>query len=134
MSMVPRQPLAFLGNRISELENALLTFKVSNGFSGRDPDTGNPLETFTVVTVRAYLKQTKPPITEQMPGANPSTIYLKGRAIAPKILPPGIKPQAVAEAKVGELQGKFTLSAAVQSAADGVSEQLGSVITGYLQI
>lgn len=138
--LVPRSNLIPHGNIIAGLGNAKLTFKTNNGFSGFDPDSGNPIDVFTTFELTAYLKQVKPSKLEQIPGVNAGTIYLKGRALAPKLLPLAIKPGSTADAVIenvasgNQLKGQFTLTACVQSAHPGVTEEMGTKITGYLQL
>ncbi len=120
------------------LNNATLTFQVGSGTISYDAETGNPIESTTTITVSAKLDQTKEPNFDpaRTQPRNLPGIYMEGYAIDPAIIPTTVARDAVAQATINGLTGKFHLVSKMQLAALevlGFTELTGQKICGYFE-
>lgn len=85
------------------IDNAVLTFTISTGFSGGyDPITGNPLFGTTTLTVRAKLDQKKdaPRDVERPQNSNLKSFWVEGYCCDPATLPDSIAKDAVCDCAI----------------------------------
>jgi hypothetical protein len=120
------------------LNNAQLTFQVGTGTITHDLDTGNPIESTTPLNVSCKLDQKKEPYQDpaRTQPQNLPGIYMEGYAIDPAIIPTTVARDAVAQATINGLTGRFYLVPKMQLAALevlGFTELTGQKICGYFE-
>jgi len=124
--------------------NAELRFPVVSQTQISDPETGNPVLATTELKIQASLNrlpQGKTPgsTQDEIPGVNPTDVFLQGRAINPQTLPPQLLRGGTGTIEItdpvsgSKLKGDFLLLATVPSKYALVTQLLGHPIEGYMQ-
>lgn len=111
--------------------NATVTFKVRSN----EPVVGvyGHLENNLIdYSVRCFLVQKKPPISQLINEGNQEEIYVEGRCIEPKRLSLDIQPEVLGDASLNGVNYKFRLAPSITSAFFDEDEILGQKINGYL--
>lgn len=91
-----------MGHPFKKYSNLILFYETGSGTFTRDPDTGNwiednPVKNFIICSVTANLL---PDTYKEYAGTNPSSQFLEGYLVKPKLFPSGIKTLQRLEAKL----------------------------------
>lgn len=124
--------------------NAVLRFTVSGVNTTVDPNTGNPVSAKTEIKIQASLNPIAPgktPASTQVniPGVNPTDVFLTGRATNPMQLPTALQKggkgtiELTDPATGGKTKGEFLMMASVPSKYAIATQLLGHRIEGYMQ-
>lgn len=89
-------------NSLLDTSNCTLSFKVRGAQTGRDPVTRHPIYTETTLNIAAYVVQAKEPVTSIFPGADEMANLLKGRCVAPMLLPASINPDGLCTLSIAD--------------------------------
>ncbi|NEQ45631.1 MAG: hypothetical protein F6K00_19630 [Leptolyngbya sp. SIOISBB] len=121
--------------------NATLTFEVSSGEQEIDENGVTRVVTETL-TVKAFLNEassnTSSSVDDYEPIGERHSLFMEGRCLDPKSLPPslgvGSEAKAVIGGQVGKITGTFSLAAVAQSPFEKVPKALGQKIRGELVV
>jgi hypothetical protein len=122
------------------IDNVTLTFTVTSGLSGVDPETGNPLVVDSLVVVRVKLDQQAqaPKDVERRQDGNLPQVWMAGYACDPALLPPSISKDAVCDCEIdGFGRGKLYLVPVVPKAAlvaIDLEDLVGQRLQGWLEV
>ncbi|NES80783.1 MAG: hypothetical protein F6K10_04935 [Moorea sp. SIO2B7] len=130
--------------------NSMLTFEIPQASTAKkDTETGNPVILHTKIMIQASLHPSSPTASmrtgtssqREISGINPTDVFLFGRAVSPKIIPPILWPGSRHHGKIvytdpatkEKMQGTFLLLAVMPSRHKIVTTTIGNTIQGIMQ-
>jgi hypothetical protein len=126
------------------LANAVIKFATPGASTGVDPETGNPIWLNSEIIIQASLNPIAPGKTpastqKEIPGVNPTDVFLTGRAINPQVLPVSLLRggkgtiELTDPASGNKIKGEFLMLATVPSKYTLATQLLGYRFEGYMQ-
>lgn len=118
--------------------NLTLTFNIGSGEFVIDEETGNPLQSSSQLIVECSVSEDEKAKMGAIPGGFGTTVlYLKGRCVNPKIMPPGITFESTAQATLTNpdesiINGNWRFTAIPQNRIKSYTETRGTMIKGIL--